>query len=101
MSEFRSHEPDTAQWQAELVKLQLEVARERRPRAVGPSPDPLPEQRPRRASKLLLALVALAVILAVLSPTRSALTAPACAGDSVARFTAHTDFHTDALMLFQ
>ena len=62
MPEFRAHEPDTAQLQAELVKLQLEVAREG-PRALGPSPDPLPG---RRASKLLLALVALAVILAVL-----------------------------------
>ena len=65
MSEFRASEPSTAQWQAELVKLQSEVARER-PRAVAPSPDPLPRQRPRRAPKLLLALVALAVILAVL-----------------------------------
>jgi len=65
MPEFRTSEPTTAQWQAELVKLQSEVARER-PRAVTPPPDPLPRQRRRRAPKLLLALVALAVILAVL-----------------------------------
>ena len=65
MSEFRTSEPTTAQWQAELVKLQSEVARER-PRPVAPPPDPLPRQRRRRAPKLLLALVALAVILAVL-----------------------------------
>ncbi len=65
MSEFRTSEPTTAQWQAELVKLQSEVARER-PRAAAPPPDPLPRHRRRRAPKLLLALVALAVILAVL-----------------------------------
>ncbi len=65
MSEFRTHEPNTAQWQAELAKLQSEVARER-PRTIAPPPDPLPRPRPRRASKLLLALVALAVIVAVL-----------------------------------
>ncbi len=65
MSEFRASEPTTAQWQAELVKLQSEVARER-PRAAAPPPDPLPRHRRRRAPKLLLALVALAVILAVL-----------------------------------
>lgn len=65
MSEFRTHKPDTAQWQAELVKLQSELARER-PRALTPPPDPISRQRPRRAPKLLLALLALAVILAVL-----------------------------------
>ncbi len=65
MSEFRTSEPTTAQWQAELVKLQSEVARER-PRAAAPPPDPLPRHRRRRAPKRLLALVALAVILAVL-----------------------------------
>jgi hypothetical protein len=67
MSEFRTHEPDAAQWQAELVKLQSELARER-PRAVAPNsgPDPVSRQRPRRAGKLVLGLVALAVILVVL-----------------------------------
>ena len=65
MSEFRTHEPNTAQWQAELVKLQSEVARER-PRSVAPPPDRLPRKRPRRASKLLLALAAVAVLVAVL-----------------------------------
>jgi len=65
MSEFRTSEPTTAQWQAELVKLQSEVARER-PRAAAPPPEQSPRHRRRRAPKLLLALVALAVILAVL-----------------------------------
>jgi hypothetical protein len=65
MSEFRASEPTTAQWQAELVKLQSEVARER-PRAEAPPPEQSPRHRQRRAPKLLLALVALAVILAVL-----------------------------------
>jgi hypothetical protein len=65
MSEFRTHEPDSAQWQAELVKLQSELARER-PRIVARPPEPVARRRPRRAPKLLLALVALAVILALL-----------------------------------
>ena len=65
MPEIRTSEPTTAQWQAELIRLQPEVARER-PRAAAPPPGPLPRQRRRRVPKLLLALVALAVILAVL-----------------------------------
>lgn len=65
MSEFRNHEPDSAQWQAELVKLQSELARER-PRAETPPTEPISRRPSRRAPKLLLALVALAVILAVL-----------------------------------
>ncbi len=65
MPEIRTSEPTSAQWQAELVRLQSEVARER-PRAAAPPPGQLPRQRRRRAPKLLLALVALAVILAVL-----------------------------------
>jgi hypothetical protein len=65
MPEFRTTEPNTAQWQAELVKLQSELARER-PRAAAAIPDPAPRGRPRRGSKLVLALAALAVIVAVL-----------------------------------
>ena len=65
MSAFRNDEPSPAEWQTELVKLHSEVARER-PRGVAPSPQPRPRGRPRRGSKLLLALVAIAVILAVL-----------------------------------
>ena len=65
MSQFRAQEPDSARWHTELVKLQSEVARER-PREIVPSPDPIPRRRPARGSKLLLALVAVAVILAVL-----------------------------------
>lgn len=65
MSELTTHEPNTAQWQAELIKLQSELARER-PRGAAPAPAPVSRQRPRRASKLLLALVAVAVIVAVL-----------------------------------
>ena len=65
MSEFRAHEPDAAQWHAELVKLQSQVARERASEAASTS-EPIARQRPRRASRLILALVALAVILAVL-----------------------------------
>jgi len=65
MSEFRTYEPSPADWQAELVKLQSELARERL-EGVAPSPQPRPHARPRRGSKLLLALVAIAVTLAVL-----------------------------------
>lgn len=63
MSVLRPTEPNTAQFQAELVKLQSELARER------PRQPALPEEPParaRRRSKLVLTLVALAVILIVL-----------------------------------
>ena len=65
MSKFRAHEPDAVQWHAELVKLQSQVARERASEATL-RPEPMPLKRPRRASKWVLALVALAIILAVL-----------------------------------
>jgi hypothetical protein len=64
MSAFRTTEPNTAQFQAELVKLQSELARER-PREAAPPPEP-PPARARRGSRLVLTLVALAVILVVL-----------------------------------
>jgi len=65
MSQFRAQEPDSAQWHAELVKLQSQVAIER---SATPAPAPVPDTRGRRrrASKLVLALVALAVILTLL-----------------------------------
>lgn len=65
MSESRTYEPLTAEWQAELVKIQSELARER-PRAPAHAVDQRRRPRRRRAPKLVLALVALAVILAVL-----------------------------------
>lgn len=66
MSEFRTQEPHSAQWQTELVKLQAQLACERTGDAGRPAPQPPPRARSRRGSKLLLALLALAVILAVL-----------------------------------
>lgn len=65
MTEFRAQEPTTGQFQAELIRLQSELARER-PRQPVPTPHPTAPQRPRRGSKLVLALVALAVILTML-----------------------------------
>jgi len=65
MSEFRAQEPDSAQWHAELVKLQSQVASERGG-APPPAPEPISAPRRRRASKVVLALVALAVILTLL-----------------------------------
>ena len=65
MSESRTYEPLTAEWQAELVKIQSELARERRA-APAPAEERRPRPRRRRASRLLLALVALATILAIL-----------------------------------
>jgi len=65
MSEFRAHEPDAVQWQAELVKLQSQVARERAGETTL-RPDPIARRRPWGVPKLILALVAVAVILAVL-----------------------------------
>jgi hypothetical protein len=69
MSEFSTHEPTAAQWQTELVRLQSELARERpRARDAGDGVACHQETPPRRrrSSKLVLMLVALAVILAVL-----------------------------------
>jgi hypothetical protein len=65
MSQFRAQEPDSAHWHAELVKLQSQVAGER---AAEATPVPSPVTRPRRgrASKLVLASLALAVILTLL-----------------------------------
>lgn len=69
MSELRTHEPTASQWQAELVKLQSALAgEERRPREarrrIAPGDDS--RRRPRRGSRLVLALVALAIIVTVL-----------------------------------
>ena len=65
MSESRTFEPLTAEWEAELVKIQSELARERPP---TPAPPARRSPRPRRrgVSGLVLALVALAIILLVL-----------------------------------
>jgi len=65
MSEFRTQEPSTGEFQAELIKLQSELARER-PRETVASPEPVARMRPSRGSKLLLALVAFAVIITIL-----------------------------------
>jgi hypothetical protein len=69
MSEFRTQEPSTGQFQAELIKLQSELARERpseRPHSTGASVEPVTRRRAGRGSRLLLALVAIAAIITIL-----------------------------------
>ena len=65
MSQFRAQEPDSAHWHAELVKLQSHVAGERAAEAT-PVPSSITRGRRGRTSKLVLALLALAVILTLL-----------------------------------
>jgi hypothetical protein len=62
MNNFDASEPSPAEWLETLEKVQAEVARDRRlPRL----PRPAADRKPRRFGKLLVALMALAVILAV------------------------------------
>ena len=65
ISEFPSQEPTTGQWKAELLKIQSDIARDR-PAEAPAVADEAPRRRSGRGTKLVLALVAAAIIVALI-----------------------------------